>query len=75
MVVNNPLIRPAISWGKRGIGGVPLDFHERFSLVNLPDLGSVQLHLRRLKQRSNLREVEITLAIHETFLSQCKYIQ
>ncbi len=21
MVVNNPLIRPAISWGKRGIGG------------------------------------------------------
>ena len=23
-----PEIRPAISWGKRGIGGVPLDSHE-----------------------------------------------
>ena len=24
MVVDSPLIRPAISWGKRGIGGCPL---------------------------------------------------
>ena len=31
MVVNNPLIRPAISWGKRGIRGVgPLDSHDVF---------------------------------------------
>ena len=28
MVANNPLIRPAISWGKRGIGGVPLVSHD-----------------------------------------------
>ena len=28
-MVNSPLIRPAISWGIRGIGGVgPLDSHE-----------------------------------------------
>ena len=28
MVLNNPLIRPAISWGNRGIGGGTLDSHE-----------------------------------------------
>ena len=28
-MIKNPLIRPAISWGKRGIGWVPLDFHEQ----------------------------------------------
>ena len=27
-MINNPLIRPAISWGGAGIGGVPLDSHE-----------------------------------------------
>ena len=30
MVVNSPLIRPAISWGNRGIGGVPLGSHDKF---------------------------------------------
>ena len=28
-MVNSPLIRPAISWGKRGIGGFPLGSHEK----------------------------------------------
>ena len=28
MVVNSPLIRPAISWGGAGIGGAPLDSHD-----------------------------------------------
>ena len=28
-MINNPLIRPAISWGAGGIGGVgPLDSHD-----------------------------------------------
>ena len=27
-MVNSPLIRPAISWGKCGIGGVPLGSHD-----------------------------------------------
>ena len=33
MVVNSPLIRPAISWGGGGIGGVPLDSHDSFTTV------------------------------------------
>ena len=28
-MVNSPLIRPAISWGKRGIVGVPLGSHDK----------------------------------------------
>ena len=28
MVVSSPLKRPAISWGKLGIEGVPLDSHD-----------------------------------------------
>ena len=45
MVVNSPLIRPAISWGA-GIGGVPLDCHDHGqiswgSLTNILDLGSL----------------------------------
>ena len=30
-MANSPLIRPAIYWGKRGFGGVPLDCHEQTS--------------------------------------------
>ena len=29
MVINNPLIRPAISWGGGIGGGVPLDSHDK----------------------------------------------
>ncbi len=35
MVVNSPLIRPAISWGKRGIGKAPLDSHDYTSTLKM----------------------------------------
>ena len=31
MVFITPSIRPAISWGKRGIGGAPLDSHDNLN--------------------------------------------
>ena len=60
MVVNNPLIRPAISWGKRGIGGVPLGSHEPRQII------THQLEIHRNStggwETSHLKNTEILIS-------------